>query len=84
MRISVAIVLGIVMLMIGFHALGLQSQHVQPDMDNSTNMTKDTYNATNDVYNGLGNTLATALPWFGLIAIIGGAMGLLYASSGGR
>jgi hypothetical protein len=78
-------VLAIVMLFVGFQALGLQSQQVKPDMDNSTNLTKDTYNATDGIYTGLGNTLATALPWLGLLGIVAIAMGILYASgTGGR
>lgn len=84
MRASVAIVLGIVMLAVGFQALSLQSQDVAPDINNSTNTTNDAYNATNDVYTGLGGTFATALPWMGFAAIILLAGGFLVTTGGSR
>lgn len=82
MRASVAIVLGIVMLAVGFQAMSLQSQDVAPDINNSTNTTTDAYNATNDVYTGLATTFSTALPWMGFAAIILLAGGFLVTTGG--
>jgi len=84
MRAIVAIVLAIVILFVGLQALGLQAQQVQPDMNNSTNLTTDSYNLTNAVFQGAGNTLATALPWMGMSAIVLLAGGLLVYGGGGR
>jgi len=84
-RSTVAIVLGIVMLFVGYHALGLQSQNVKPDMANSTNFTTDAYNTTNAVFEGTAQAITPAMTWFGMAAIVllAGAY-LVFMGSGGR
>lgn len=83
MRASVAIVLSIVMLMLGFHALGLQAQQVKPDMNNSTNFTTDTYNMTLTVHEGVGRTLAKSSTWLGVGALVALGLGVVLGSYGG-
>jgi ABC-type nitrate/sulfonate/bicarbonate transport system permease component len=83
MRASVAIVLAIVILFLGFHALGLQSEEVRPDMNNSTNLTKDTYNTTNAIFEGVGNTASTGLAWLGVGAVVALGLGVLLGAWGG-
>lgn len=83
MRATVAIVLAIVMLFLGFNALGMQSQDVRPDMANSTNTTTDAYNVTNNVFQGVGTAASTGLAWLGVGGILALGMGVLLGAWGG-
>lgn len=86
MRRTVAVVLGVVMLFVGLQALGMQSQEVRPDMNNSTNLTTDTYNATNAIYEGTSKAMSSALTWMGMAGLVMLAGGLLVyvGTTGGR
>ena len=78
MRITGAVLLVIAIFAIGFMGLSMQTQQVEDTaMNNSTNMTQDTYNATTGFYETFGNTFGTAIPWLGITAIMLVVIGFL-------
>jgi len=79
MRTSIAVVLAIVMLFTGVTMLSIQSESVQPTVDNSTNQTQDVFNMTNNIYEGVREALTPAVVWMGVIAFVLVASGFLVA-----
>lgn len=84
-RASVAILGGITMLFVGFIAVSNAAQSAQPNAMNGSQNAQDAYNATEGVFNGLGQAMGPGVVWMGVAAFVMIALGYLYlASQSGR
>jgi len=84
-RASVAILGGISMLFVGFIAVSNAAQSSESNAMNSSQNAQDAYNATEGVFNGLGQAMAPGVVWMGVAAFIMISLGYLYlASQSGR
>lgn len=84
-RASVAILGGISMLFVGFIAVSTAAQSSESNALSSGNNSADAYNATEQVFNGLGQAMGPGVVWMGIAAIILISLGyLVVASNSGR
>jgi len=86
MRSSVAILLGIVIMVVGVFGISQAGQDVKDQaVTNGTNATQDAYNVSTEVFGGLSEAAAPGVIWFGVAAIVVIALGyLVVAGKSGR
>lgn len=84
MRTTVAALGAITILFVGLTGVSESAQQVKPTLNSTT--ANQTYNMSVGVFGGVSEGTATALPWFGVAAIVLVALGLLVVAgkSGGR
>jgi len=73
------------MLFVGFIAVSNAATSSRANAQNSTEEASQAYNATEQVFNGLGEAMGPGIVWMGIAAFIMIALGYLYlASQSGR
>lgn len=83
MRTVLAIVLAIVMLFVGFHAISMSADQTEdPAVTNGTNASSDAWNLTTKFTEGMGSVLTPALAYGGAGAIVLLALGYAVAAGG--
>jgi len=81
MRVSVAVLLGIVLLFAGLTAVSESAQQSRDAaVTNGTNATGDAYNMTRDTYGGITKAGSGAIVYMGIAAFILVALGYLVAA----
>jgi len=84
-RTSVASLLSIPILLIGFYAMSEGAQQSKGTAMNSSNASSSAYNTSVEVFGGMGQA-SQGIVWFGVAAVVIAALGLLVfaGASGGR
>jgi len=84
-RSSVAILGGISMLFVGIIAVSMAAQSSESNALNSSENAGQAYNATEGVFNGLGQAMGPGIVWMGVGAFVLISLGyLVYAAQSGR
>ena len=84
-RSSVAILGGISMLFVGIIAVSMAAQSSESTAMNGSQNAQDAYNATEGVFNGLGQAMGPGIVWMGVGAFVLISLGyLVYAAQSGR
>ena len=86
MRATVGILGGISVLFVGFMGLAEQAgQTEDAAVTNGTNSSAEAFNATTEVFGGLGQAAGPGIVWMGIAAVILIALGfLVVAGNSGR
>lgn len=80
-----AILGGISMLFVGVIAISNAAQSSEQNAMNSSQNAQDAYNATEGVFNGLGQAMGPGIVWMGVAAFVLISLGyLVYAAQSGR
>jgi hypothetical protein len=79
-RSSVAILGGIMMLVVGIIGLSNAAESAESNALNSGNNSAEAYNATEGVFNGLGQAMGPGVAMMGIAAFVLIALAYLYAS----
>lgn len=83
MRMTVAVGMAVSVLFVGIIAMSEAAQQAKPQLNSSA--ANATYNTSVGVFTGVGQAGGEGVVWFGVAAIIVGALVLLVvAGSGGR
>jgi nucleoside recognition membrane protein YjiH len=86
MRASIALLGGIVMLFVGWQALGTAATNSESAAQAGSNQSAAAWNMSEAIYSGLGEAAGPSIVWMGVAAFILVACGVLVAAArgGGR
>lgn len=83
MRTSVALLGGIVILFVGWQALGTAADNSEQAAQNGTNSSSAAWNMSESIYSGLGEAAGPAIVWMGVGAFVLVSCGVLVVAAGG-